>query len=235
MEKAAQGHAHAAAGARVQGLIRLITRRLVLCILLCAPAAVLAQKPASPVGFRGVYARIDMRSTEQMVARLGVAYGTDKREAMREVQRSASSYNPLVLYALANALIEDYSERAIFWYHVGRLRAVYDALRCRDKTAQNGLIELRKRLSPQLASNQFYRRDRLVAIAQKAIDWDAANPRDYDQRWITLYGEAARETDGEDAGDLFVPESEWPEILKRVHETHLKSVQDFAAPRAPTQ
>ena len=213
----------------------MIQRWLALLILACMPGLTLAQKPAAAAEFRGVYAQINLQPTEEMVARLGVAYGADKREAMREVQRSASSYNPLVLYALANALIEDYSERAIFWYHVGRLRAVYDALRCRDKTAQNGLLELRKRLSPQLASNQFYRRDRLVGIAQKAIEWDAANPRDYDQRWIALYGKVARESGGKDPGDLFVPESEWPAILKHVHDSHLESVQKFAAQSPPTQ
>lgn len=202
-------------------------RLFALCIALALPCAVLAQKAAAPAEFRGVYASVDMRPTEQMVARLRAAYGSDKRAAIREVEHSASSFNPPVLYALANALVEDYAERAIFWYHVGRLRAVYDALRCRDKSAQNGLIELRKRLSTDLTSNQFYRRDRLVAIAQKAVDWDAANPRDYDQRWIALYSKAAAGSEGKDAGDLFVPESEWPAILKRVHDTHLASVRKF--------
>ena len=98
------------------------------------------------------------------------------------------------------------------------MRAVYDALRCRDKTAQAGMLELRKRLSRELTSNQFYRRDRLVALAQKAIDWDAANPRDYDQRWIALYGKVAATSDGSNAGEIFVPEAEWPAILQHVHE-----------------
>lgn len=192
----------------------MLGRWLAVVLVACAPAAALAQK-------------FDMHPTEAMVARLSVAYGTDKREAMRDVQRSASSYNPLVLYALANALIEDYSERAIFWYHVGRIRATYDALRCRDKSAQNAMLELRKRMSPELGANQFYRRDRLVGIARKAIEWDAGNPRDYDQRWVTLYGKAALSPDGKGDGDIFVPESEWPAILKRVHDTHLESVQKF--------
>jgi hypothetical protein len=34
---------------------------------------------------------------------------------------------------------------------------------------------------------------------------------------------------GTDPSELTVPESEWPAILKRVHEAHLKSVQEFAA------
>ena len=198
-----------------------------LCMALALPCAVLAQKAPAPAQFRGVYAKIDLRPTAEMVGRLSATYGSDKRAAIREVEHSASSYNPLVLYALANALIEDYSERAIFWYHVGRLRAVYDALRCRDKSAQNGLLELRKRLSTELTSNQYYRRDRLLAIAQKAVEWDAANPRDYDQRWITLYGKVAANSEGNDAVELFVPESEWPAILKRVHDTHLESVRKF--------
>ena len=193
----------------------MLGRWLAVVLVACAPAAALAQK-------------FDMHPTEAMVARLSVAYGTDKREAMRDVQRSASSYNPLVLYALANALIEDYSERAIFWYHVGRIRATYDALRCRDKSAQNAMLELRKRMNQDLRSAQFYRRERLPGIAQKAVDWDAKNPRNYDQRWIALYGTVAASSPGTDADSLMLPESDWPAILKRVHETHLKSVQDFS-------
>src|SRR3990172_12936778 len=206
--------------------------RLLLCIALTAPAHAMAQNaaaPAAPAQFRGVYASIEMRHTEEMVRRLSAAYGSDRRIAIREVLRSPSSYMPPVLYALANTLAEDDSENAIFWYHVGRLRAVYDALRCRDKTAQAGLLELRKRLSPELVKNQFYRRERLVGLAQKAIDWDSSNPRDYDQRWITRYGKVAAASAGTDPGELLLPESEWPAILKRVHAAHLQSVQAFAA------
>ena len=205
--------------------------RLLLCIALSAPAHVVAQNapvPAAPAQFRGVYASIEMRHTEEMVRRLSAAYGSDRRMAIREVLRSPSSYMPPVLYALANTLAEDDSENAIFWYHVGRLRAVYDALRCRDKTAQAALLELRKRLNPELMKNQFYRRDRVVGLAKKAIDWDSSNPRDYDQRWVTLYGKVAAASSGDDAGELFLPESEWPAILKRVHDAHLKSVEKFA-------
>lgn len=202
-------------------------KRLLLCAALAASAQVLAQN--APAQFRGVYAGINMRPTEAMIQRLGAQYGSDKRLAIKEVLASPGSYTPPVLYALANTLAEDHAEQAIFWYHVGRLRAVYDALRCRDKTAaQAGMLELRKRLSRELTSNQFYRRDRLVALAQKAVDWDAANPRDYDQRWIALYGKVAAASDGSNAGEIFVPEAEWPAILQHVHEAHLKAVEAFA-------
>ncbi len=202
-------------------------KRLLLCAALVASAQAFAQNP--PAQFRGVYASINMRPTETMIQRLSAQYGSDKRLAIKEVLASPGSYMPPVLYALANSLAEDHSEQAIFWYHVGRLRAVYDALRCRDKTAQVGMLELRKRLSRELTSNQFYRRDRLVGLAQKAIEWDSANPRDYDQRWIALYGKVAASSDGSNAGEIFVPEAEWPAILQHVHEAHMKAVEAFAA------
>ncbi len=169
-----------------------------------------------------------MDAPADMVRRLGAAYGTDRRLAIREVLGRPAAQMPPVLYALANALAEDHAEEAIFWYHVGRLRAVYDALRCRDKTAQVGMLALRKQLGQKLIEAQAYRRDRLVRIAKKAVEWDAANDRSYDQRWIALYGKVAAESDGSDA-EIFVPEAEWPAILKHVHEAHLEAVEKYAA------
>ena len=202
------------------------------CLCFAAPHAALAQDKA-PVATlaanpRGVYATIDLRPMQEMVARLGAAYGSDHHLAIRTVRGDAGAYGPPVLYALANTLAEDHAEEAIFWYHVGRMRAVYDALRCRDKSVNAGLLDLRTRISKPLAFSQFYRRERLIGIAQKAIDWDLKNPRTYDQRWISLYGKVAASSAGTDAGEIMVPESEWPAILKHVHESHLKSVEDFA-------
>jgi len=208
----------------------------VACLCLAAPPAVFAQNkpPAAALAAqpRGVYATINMSRTQEMVRRLSADYGSDRRDAIREVVNNSSAYMPPVLYALANALSEDYAEEAIFWYHVGRMRAVYDALRCRDKSAQAGLLYLRTRIGAELARSQFYRRERLVGIVQKAIDWDAKSPPNYDHRWIALYGKLAASSAGDNANEITVPESEWPAILKRVHDSHLKSVRDFVAEKS---
>lgn len=201
------------------------------CLGLAAPQAALAQDkaPAATLAAnpRGVYATINLRPTLEMVARLSAAYGSDRHLAIRTVRNDAGAYAPPVLYALANTLVEDRAEEAIFWYHVGRMRAVYDALRCRDKSANAGLLDLRTRLNKPLVYSQFYRRERLIGIAQKAVDWDTKNPRTYDQRWISLYGKVAAGSAGTASSEIMLPESEWPAILKHVHESHLKSVQDF--------
>ena len=205
-------------------------RRLLVCLSLILPAAALAQQPAPqpPAQFRGVYATIDMRPTLDLVQRLDAKTGGTRRPAIREVLKNPSAYMPPVLYALANALSEDDPDDAVFWYHVGRIRAVYDGMRMRDVSARIAVVELGKTLSVALRGAQFYQRGHLVGLAQKAIDWDSKNPRGYDQRWIALFGKVARTSPGTDPAEVQLPEAEWPKILEHVHETHLKSVRDFA-------
>ena len=185
------------------------------------PAATLAANP------RGVYATIDLRAAQEMITRLSATTG--RRAAIREVLKDPSAHMPPVLYALANALAVDDPDGAVFWYHVGRVRAVYDGLRCRDVTARSEVTVLGQTLlSLDLRKILGYERDLIVASAKKAIEWDSKNPRNYDQRWIALYGKVAAASPGTDPAEILLPESEWPAILQKVHETHLKSVQDFA-------
>ena len=188
---------------------------------------------APPARPQGVYATIDLRPINEMVRRLettGQHYA-----AAREVLKDPAAHTPRVLYAVANTLSGDRPEEAIFWYHVGRVRAVYDAFRCKDETARNVIPVLGQSLSIELRRSQYYQRNQLVGIARKAIDWDAQNPRNYDQRWICLYGRVAQTSPGADPAEVQKPESEWPAILQHVHEARLKSVQDFAALPAPTR
>ncbi|MFY9317801.1 MAG: hypothetical protein WAO95_19855 [Burkholderiales bacterium] len=180
---------------------------------------------------QGIYATIDVRSQQVMIARLRELIPTPRRDAINAALANPAALSPPALYALANALTQDDAkiQDAVFWYHVGRIRAVYDGLRCKDPTARNAVNVLGRNLNPDIARYQRQRRQRTLEIAQFALEWDRSNPRLYDQRWINLYGKVARESAGTDPAELTVPESEWPAILKLVHEAHLKSVQDFAA------
>ena len=188
-----------------------------------APVATLAEKP------RGVYATIDLAPAQDLIRRLAAPTGGVRRPAIREVMKDPSAHMPPVLYALANALAVDDPDGAVFWYHVGRMRAVYDGFRCKDVTARSGVTTLgHDLLSLDLRKILGYERDLIVASAKKAIEWDTKNPRNYDQRWIALYGKVAAASPGTDSAEILVPESEWPALLQKVHETHLKSVQDFA-------
>jgi hypothetical protein len=197
--------------------------------LLGGAIALHAQAPAP----QGVYATIDLLPMREFNRRLETP--GQRRTAAREVLHNPAAHMPPVLYAVANVLSGDQPEEAIFWYHVGRVRAVYDAFRCKDNSARNVIPELGKTLSVELVRSQYYQREQLPGIAKKALDWDAENPRNYDQRWICLYGRVARSSPGADPAEVQKPESEWPGILQHIHEAHLKSVEDFAAQPAPTR
>ena len=214
-------------------MIRHLTATGAALLLLAAPAvlgqAVPPKPPAATLAAnpRGVYATIDLRAAQEMVSRLSATTG--RRAAIREVLKDPSAHMPPVLYALANALAVDDPDGAVFWYHVGRMRAVYDGFRCKDVTARSGVTTLgHDLLSLDLRKILGYERDLIVASAKKAIEWDTKNPRNYDQRWIALFGKVAVASPGTDPAEILLPESEWPALLQKVHETHLKSVQDFA-------
>jgi hypothetical protein len=180
---------------------------------------------------RGVYADIDIHDQLAMIARLRQLIPTPRREAIDAAGANPAALSPPALYALANALAQDdiKIEDAVFWYHVGRIRAVYDALRCKDATARYAVKVLGRSLNPDIARYQRQHRARTLVIAQFALEWDDANPRQYDYRWVNLYGKVARESEGTDPAELTVPEQEWPAILDHVRAAHLKSVQAFAA------
>ena len=212
---------------------------IALALLACGPRDALpqsapAQGAGEPVPYekpQGIYATINTSGTESVIRQLGQLIPTPRREAIEAAVASASRRSPPVLYALANAISQDYANigDAVFWYQVGRIRAVYDGLRCKDASARNVVNALGKELNPDIARFQRQNRQQTLRIAELAIRWDQQNPRNYDHRWINLFGKVARYSAGTDPAELTVPESEWPAILKHVHEAHLKSVQEFAA------
>ena len=108
-----------------------------------------------------------------------------------------------------------------------RLRAVYDALRVRDKRARKAVAALGRTLSEDLKKFQEKNRKRVLTVAKKAVAWDKANPRRYDQRWAARYAEVAGLDKLEDGAFMYL-QKDWPDILRYVYETHLKSVADFA-------
>ena len=217
-------------------VLRRVTLVLVLACALpdavpqSAPEPVVAE-PAPYPNPQGIYAKINTTGTESAIRQLGQLIPTPRHEAIAAAVAGAPRLSPPVLYALANAISQDYANigDAVFWYQVGRIRAVYDGLRCKDASARNVINALGKELNPDITRFQRQNRQRTLRIAELAIKWDQQNPLDYDHRWINLFGKVARYSAGTDPSELTVPESEWPAILQRVHEAHLKSVQEFAA------
>ena len=180
-----------------------------------------------------MYLAIDTRASLELAQKLSARSRQIREEAIREALSKPSEQMPPVFYALANALAREPGRAydAVFWHHVGRLRAVFDALRCRDKSVRKIVPGLGRNLNKELRKFQNEDPQRVLAIARKAIEWDLQNPRNYDHRWVFLHGKAAKNPPPGDfsaaGAQLTYPESEWPDILRYVHQTHLRSVELF--------
>ena len=209
-------------------------RPLSLILMLVSALPVAAQQPAEEAKQfdkpQGIYATIEVRESDVAIRRLEQLVPGQRHDAIAHFRPRAASLSPPVLYALANAIAQDDAnmDDAVFWYHVARIRAVYDALRCKDPTARSAVNVLGKGLNPDIPRYQRQRPLRMVEIAKLAIEWDQKNPRKYDHRWINLWGKVAHSSAGTDPTELTIPESEWPAILQHAREAHLESVQDFA-------
>jgi hypothetical protein len=177
------------------------------------------------------------KSVALMLRRLGSYSSRMRKEAIEEALQSPALQSPPVLYALANTLSREKGRmgEALLWYHIGRLRAVYDALRMRDKRAKQAVAALGRTLSEDLKEFQLYNRKRALAAAKKAIEWDGANPRKYDQRWAARYAEVPGIEDSEKLAGLMYEQKDWPDILRYVHQTHLQSVEVFASTKKATR
>jgi type IV pilus assembly protein PilA len=177
----------------------------------------------------------ETKSVARMIRRLGSFSSRMRKEAIEEALLAAAKQSPPVLYALANTLSREKGRmgEALLWYHIGRVRAVFDALRVRDKRASQAVTALGRTLSEDLKDFQVRNRKRALTAAKKAIEWDGANPRKYDQRWAALYAQVPGAQDLEQLEKLMYAQKDWPDILRYVHETHLKSVADFAAVKKP--
>jgi len=165
-----------------------------------------------------------------IIQRLGATSARERKAAIEEALEKPAALNPPALYALANVLSREKGRMgdALLWYHVGRLRAVYDSLRMRDRRARQAVIALGRTLSEDLKTFQLRNRKRAVAAARKAIEWDSANPRKYDQRWAARYAEVPGIDDKDRLESLMYAQKDWPEILNYVYSTHMHSVAAFA-------
>ena len=120
------------------------------------------------------------------------------------------------------------SDEAIFWFNAGRLRGRFDAARCADVSARQGIDVMVMQMPPELLQEQFKDLDKLEATLRKVVAWDEATPYKYDHRWINLHGmgaymSALDPTRQGSQREMSLPEKEWPVLAKQARENLLSN------------
>ncbi len=135
------------------------------------------------------------------------------------VKENADRLPPFFLMEMARRLFPSDRDEALWWYHVGYIRGLYDALRCADKSAANGLGVLTK-IAPEVAGlaeqdQTAYRRRGLDVLEWRGLYGSLASPW-----WICAHGERAMRNvaEGRPAQDpvWLRPRRVWPKIRAKL-------------------
>jgi hypothetical protein len=150
-----------------------------------------------------------------LVNRLQSPNREERIPAIDEVITHPEAATPPVLYSLANALASEHRlKEAAFWYHVGKMRVMYDIRRNRDQSLGDVPQVLAMRLvKTVLQAVYFSDPEGTLDVVKSAIAWDNAHAHSYNPLWPTPHGLGVFKN-GEHG---LAPEKDWAAINEAVH------------------
>jgi WD domain, G-beta repeat/WD40-like Beta Propeller Repeat len=155
------------------------------------------------------------------------------------LKANADRIEPLLLMELARRVFAQSHGDGLEWFAIGYARTVYDAKRCADPTADDGLaIALLTRLAgTQIPAYLASHHDEYAAAEQRALArrdlfTDAVSPL-----WICIHGlEAYRSTmTGKPAELALRPRSVWPTIQQSIRQAMTAGIRKTQAAQAARQ
>jgi hypothetical protein len=177
---------------------------------------------------KGEYAEIDVAPINK--AMQAFKTGTDRQKQMmaRQIIAAPEKYAPVAFFALSESLFKDgKKDDALFWFYAGDLRARFDAARCADETARQGVDLLQVQYAPMI--NQYVAQDfaKVEAVLAKVVEWDRKTPHEYDHRWINLHGMGAVMASmnlpaaSQQSAPLSLPQDQWESIAEKTRTEYL--------------
>ena len=216
--------------------------KFLLCVVLIGAAAIQAQPQGRQIAIQpqGEYATIDTSGINRAILILAKGSDDEKDALVEKITKLPGDYAPPVFMFMARRLYDKGDAGgAYFWFSFGRLRGRYDAARCADLSARQEIDVMIMNLNrdhPELRKYPLKMKpDDIVPFARRVLKLDRETPRHYDYRWINLNGMNAiiGGLSGGNSGHeaLSVPESEWPDLLRKLQDDFLKGAEQIAAMR----
>ncbi|HKB57140.1 MAG TPA: hypothetical protein VKC51_06080 [Lacunisphaera sp.] len=196
--------------------------------------ATVAFAHAQPVGNQvevkpqGEYAKIDTSATIRDMTILAKGSDSEKDALVKKMKKNPGDYAPPVFMLMARRLYEKKDpEGAYLWFCFGRMRGRYDAARCADVSAREGISVMIMNVDPELRKYPMKMKpDDIVPFARKVVKLDSDTPFNYDHRWLNLHGLGAFTGDKQ---ELSLPKAQWPDLLKKVRDDFLKGAEEMVA------
>ena len=191
---------------------------------LSAFAQDLSQPPEVEIQTQGNFTRIvtsipEVKEQMKLLESIRKRPAEDNQEVIDWIKQRSDHLQPAFLYELSRRLFASDKDAALEWYAVGQIRAQYDAFRCTDGTARQGIFFL-----PMIAKDvAIYARARrkeleragLRALARPDLFTDKVSPI-----WICTHGmdtvKAGFEKKRLSRDQLFTPEKDWPQLKQEL-------------------
>lgn len=174
----------------------------------------------------GIFKEIDVDRHNKAVEVLTSADEKKKRQIVDSIVHHPNRYNPAVLYVLSGEFFRTgKKDEAMYWFYLAQLRARYDANRCADNTAKQGVDILANIFGPDINQYAFQNIDLLKTTVERVVEFVRTNDEDYDQRWLNLHGTwavTASLGDSTEVPELSEPREQWKKIKA-------KTVDDYYA------
>ena len=128
-----------------------------------------------------------------------------------DIKAKIKALPPPYLYELARRTFDIDKREAFVWFLTSYLRAAYDASKCTDRTAGQGILQL-PNLAPPVSRALFADKAYAKKIMKEALERERAFPEDSNPSWVCFHGIKAMVAAMQKRQfvDWTIPQSQWP-------------------------
>ncbi len=215
---------------------------LLLCFLALPLGLILV---AAPVHAQSVEAQLAQAQTLMSRGRLDDAQAilrrippADDSEVIGWIESRAERLHAVLLFELSNRLLARDPAAAMKWMFVGWSWGVYDAMRCKDKTAHGAGMMVGGMARETYTYSRAHQKEAMAALEQ-ALAWGETRPSPASPQWLCVHGmqsvQAALEGRQLLPADVFVNRAEWPRVHSEARQLFRTSIPQMyaAAPKPP--
>lgn len=196
---------------------------LVTAALVLATLVAYALQISSPVDFALLERQVAAGNTADVIKTLNdipIERNDANDSIIKWAFKNETHINALVLYDVSRRVFVQNKHEGLKWFFVAQMWTDYDGARCKDASARNGLSLLAQR-APEIVQYQQDHFDEKLSAFEDAMKWEAYHHSRASPMWICMRGmEAYQASIGGKAlgaGDLVLPEQEWPKIYAKLN------------------
>ena len=147
-------------------------------------------------------------------------------EVIGAIKKDMGTLPPLILFELARRVYADNPQEAMMWYRLGFIRSRYDAVRCTDKTAEQGILQWME-VASEVRELMLKQPQQAKAAGLEALKVEKDFRGDLPPSGLCLHGIVAYTAafEKKDLVAWHVSSTEWPRLREEVRADFTKFLE----------